>query len=313
MKPEAFYRLRRRATEVPSRLATVGLAVAGLAIGCRDAVGPIVVYDEKIAFTSIRDRFMRIYTMNPDGSAQAVLTADEQTNLDPSWSPDGAQILFTSWRDGDANIYVMDADGSNPIRLTGHPANDRSARFSPAGGRIAFVGERGGDYDIFVMGADGSNPVNITNSPGTVDVDPQWSPDGSRIVFCSTRGSDPAEPVFSLFTMHPDGSDVRRLPVEGGARSPAWSPDGARIAFVSFRDDGDAEIYVMSADGSAQVNLTRRLGLDELPSWSRSGSHIVFSSKRDGVPDIYVMRADGSDPVNLTRDGFWDAMATWRP
>ncbi|MCG8468653.1 MAG: Tol-Pal system beta propeller repeat protein TolB, partial [Gemmatimonadetes bacterium] len=107
------------------------------------------------------------------------------------------------------------------------------------------------------------------------------------------------------------GSDLRRLPFDGGARGPAWSPDGAKIAFTGYRDVGDAEIYVMNADGSSPINLTRRAGVDELPRWSRTGTHILFSTKRGGRPEIYSMRADGTGLTNITRNDVWDAMADW--
>jgi Tol biopolymer transport system component len=54
--------------------------------------------------------------------------------------------------------------------------------------------------------------------------------------------------------MNADGSGQRRLTQRGA--QPLWSPDGRRIAFVSKRD-GNAEIYVMNADGSVQRNMTR--------------------------------------------------------
>ena len=69
----------------------------------------------------------------------------------------------------------------------------------------------------------------------------------------------------------------------------------------------------MNSDGSNQQNLSQMAGVDELPRWSPTGSHLVFSTKRDVRPEIYTMRADGSDPVNVTRDNAWDAMAAWRP
>ena len=57
----------------------------------------------------------------------------------------------------------------------------------------------------------------------------------------------------------------------GDVQTPAWSPDGRKLAFVSQRD-GNAEIYVMNADGSAQENLTRQPANDSHPSWSRDGA-----------------------------------------
>ena len=65
--------------------------------------------------------------------------------------------------------------------------------------------------------------------------------------------------------------------------------------------DGNAEIYLMNADGSAQENITNSpVGADGRPSWSKNGSQIVFMSARDGNQEIYVMGADGSSPKRLT-------------
>ena len=98
----------------------------------------------------------------------------------------------------------------------------------------------------------------------------------------------------------------------GDVQTPAWSPDGRKLAFVSGRD-GNAEIYVMNADGSAQENLTRQPASDSHPSWSRDGRRIVFVSRRDGNSEIYVMNADGSGLRNLTRTPSSDLDPAWSP
>jgi dipeptidyl aminopeptidase/acylaminoacyl peptidase len=72
-----------------------------------------------------------------------------------------------------------------------------------------------------------------------------------------------------------------------------------RIAFVSSRE-GNAEIYLMHADGSGQTNLTKNLSDDTNAVWSPDGSRIAFVSWRDGNDEIYVMHADGSDQTRLT-------------
>ena len=101
-------------------------------------------------------------------------------------------------------------------------------------------------------------------------------------------------------------------PTPGDVQTPAWSPDGRKLAFVSQRD-GNAEIYVMNADGSAQENLTRQPANDSHPSWSRDGGKLAFVSRRDGNSEIYVMNADGSGLRNVTRTPRDDLDPAWSP
>jgi Tol biopolymer transport system component len=81
---------------------------------------------------------------------------------------------------------------------------------------------------------------------------------------------------------------------------------------VSDRD-GNAEIYVMTADGSSPRNLTIHGSDDVSPTWSPDGSQIAFVSDRDGNWEIYVMDADGSNPRNLTHNSADDWGPVWRP
>ena len=64
--------------------------------------------------------------------------------------------------------------------------------------------------------------------------------------------------------------------------------------------DGNAEIYVMRADGSDVRRLTNDSASDASPTWSPDGSAIAFVSDRDGTRDLYVMRPDGQGLTRLT-------------
>jgi Tol biopolymer transport system component len=91
---------------------------------------------------------------------------------------------------------------------------------------------------------------------------------------------------------------------------PAWSSDGIRIAFASHRD-GNWEVYVMNADGSAATNISNRPTRDESPAWSPDGSRVAFVSDRDGNAEIYIMNVDGSGPIHLTNNPAIDLAPAW--
>ena len=85
-----------------------------------------------------------------------------------------------------------------------------------------------------------------------------------------------------------------------------------KIAFSSWRD-GNAEIYVMNADGSNQTRLTNSTAHEDAPKWSPDGTRIAFSSMRDGNWEIYVMNADGSNQTRLTVNPAADVAVNWSP
>jgi TolB protein len=85
-----------------------------------------------------------------------------------------------------------------------------------------------------------------------------------------------------------------------------------KIVFESLRD-GNAEIYVMDADGSNLINLTNHPGPDRSPVWSPDGSKIAFHSLGVGDWEVFVMDADGSNLVNLSNNRGTDAAPDWSP
>ena len=108
--------------------------------------------------------------------------------------------------------------------------------------------------------------------------------------------------------MNADGSEQRRLTSEAWGGELAWSPLGNKIAFVSRRD-GNAEIYVMNADGSGLRRLTRNTVGDRNPVWSPDGRRIAFESNWQ----LNVMNADGSGQRRLTRNGGRNFAPAWSP
>ncbi|GEM_PF-6297509 len=138
------------------------------------------------------------------------------------------------------------------------------------------------------------------------DFFPQWSPDGSQILFVSTRTGN-----YDLFTMNPDGTDLLQLtddPEWDGNAS--WSPDGKQIVFASVRS-GQGDIYAIDADGTNLRQLTDYPNYESQPQWSPDGARILFSRRIDQENfesnfTTIVMDADGANQRDLG-DLFWNA------
>ena len=160
--------------------------------------------------------------------------------------------------------------------------------------------------DVWRVDADGSHLRQLTHSDAP-EFDPEWSPDGRRIVYRSeTEGNS------EIFVMNADGTgavNLTRNPAED--YSPSWSPDGRRIAFASNRSGVLNDIYVMDADGSNVRRVTRNAAVDEYPSWSPDGRRIAFTSDRTGHWDIFVINADGTSEHRITRTG--GKSPSWSP
>ena len=209
-----------------------------------------------------------------------------------------------------------------------------STRDNPAG-TLASASE------IYLMDADGTNARRLTdNNDG--DGLPAISPDGSRIVFDSTRLRSPERPANTphLFVMNIDGSD--QTPLIWGS-SASWSPDGKRIAFHASASGtaaatrvepgapaSDSDIFIADVDGLLAKRATARnlthspTTLDDDADWSPDGKRIVYTSRaqtgrgsnavNDPSAEIFLIDADGSgSPVRLTANDEEERAPAWSP
>ena len=138
--------------------------------------------------------------------------------------------------------------------------------------------------------------ATATATSATADSRASHQDTGGKIVFTSNRTGGQDEIVVA----NADGTG--RVDLNAQGRSPEFSPDGRRIAFASVRD-GNSEMYVMNADGSAQTRLTFNTVYDSRPQWSADGRKLVFTRlTADGNWEIFRMNTDGSDQVDLTNN-----------
>ena len=178
---------------------------------------------------------------------------------------------------------------------------------SPGGGSggIAFVSERSGQPQIWLVDVSTGDQVQLTDlSEGACQ--PDWSPDGKRIVFTSpcSRQRD-TFPGSSLFVQGVAGGYLRQLPASlEGDFDPAWSPDGRWIAYTSLIN-GRRQLMKINLEYLNPIRLSDGSYDDSAPSWSPDGERLAFVRVR-GVSQIWLMDPDGSDPVQFTFSGLID-------
>lgn len=121
---------------------------------------------------------------------------------------------------------------------------------------------------------------------------------------------------FDIHTVRPDGTGDRRLTSTGINLEPAWNPAGTKIAFTSSRT-GNSDLFIMDADGSHLVQVTRRATDERNPQWSPDGRQLAFTSDRTGAPQIFRIAAEPpfGIPVQLTAkfDGGGFFSLAWAP
>lgn len=160
-------------------------------------------------------------------------------------------------------------------------------------GKILFVSNRDGNEEIYVMELDGRNQTRLTQNPGR-DIDPQWSPDGTKIAFLSERGNE-----IGLYVMNTDGSQQKLLTpsilFKDGEFS--WAPDSTRVVYSSFIDN-NSDLSVIDVRGSTEQNLTATDTQWELSSsWSPDGTKIAFYSLY--LHEYFMINSDGSDLTKI--------------
>ena len=142
---------------------------------------------------------------------------------DPSWSPDGKQILFASSLGGSNQLYTINSDGSGLKKVSNLPALRGRSDWSPQNRIVTYSGEPWA-REIFAMNLDGSDQRQISPSGGNSQ-GPSFSPDGQWVTF--TAYFDKFNDIHGceIYIMRVDGSDLRRLTNNDYCDyQPRWGP-----------------------------------------------------------------------------------------
>jgi TolB protein len=274
-------------------------------------------------------------------------------NAESYFSKSGTQLIFQRQEkvgEGCDQQYIINTDGTGLRRVSNGQGRTTCGFFYDNDRRILYSStfkhspacpappdqSRGyvwplGHLEIYTARPDGSDLRPLTDN-GAYNAEATVSPDGSKIIFTSTRHGD-----IDLYVMDIGGTNVRRLTTRVGYDGGAfYSPDGRRIVWraaypVSARDTADyqallearlvrparTEVWVAEADGSNPRQITRLGGANFAPFYHPDGRRIIFSSNyenpRSGAFDLYIMNEDGTGLEKVTTHPDFDSFPMFSP
>ena len=287
---------------------------------------------------------------------------DGGDNAEAYFSFDGSQLTFQSnaekWGNECDQIYAFDWNQDTileeaPARISNGLGRTTCAYFMPGDTTILYastftgdsacpaVPERGEggayvwpiyeDFDIYVSDLEGNLLDTLISGPG-YDAEATVSPDGTKIVFTSTRSGD-----LELYVCDIDGSNIVQvtsgLGYDGGA---FFSPDSKKLVFRSSRptsedevdkykdllaqglvEPTEMELYTCNIDGSELTQVTQLGQANWAPYYHPSGEKIVFSSNHHserGFPfNLFMINTDGTGLQQISFDTAFDSFPMFSP
>jgi len=291
------------------------------------------------------------------------LTYDGKRAGEGYFSPDGNYFIFQSEREPENpfyQIYVLSFLDGETNRVSPGTGKTTCAFFQPGTDAVLFASthldpdavkkqkeeldfrasgkerryswDYDEHYDIFFANRAGTDFVQLTAATG-YDAEGAYSPDGSKIVFCSMRDAYPPKNLSDadqkkleydisyfgeIYIMNADGTDQKRLTdwpgYDGG---PFFTADGERIIWRHFGADGMiADIYTMKLDGSDRRRLTDFGSMCWAPYMHPTGEYTIFTTNKQGFAnfELYIVDSAGEkEPVRVTfTDGF-DGLPVYSP
>jgi Tol biopolymer transport system component len=298
------------------------------------ALSPAFGPDGRLAFTARRDDRWTIVTSRLDGSDPRIESDTARDYWAPAYDPTSGRLLAHGPGPMDpASRFESDAPGSflihQPLRVE---MPDRHVSLIGIRGYLPAIDPTSGEVAtseafarLVASRPDGTGKRVILDLAGADRYrgpdsawGPSWSKDGRWLAFIVGPPFASGASDVDIWKIPAAGGDPTNLTPDSDANDalPDFSPDGRRIVFRSMRD-GNAEIYLMDADGTKVRRLTRNEATDTMPAFSSAGDRVAFTSFRDGNFELYTIAFDEDGqpgpPERLTRSPGHDMHPRFSP
>ncbi len=271
-----------------------------------------------IAYTAENEGTVNLMLLNVATGESAALTSGDNLTLDPAWSPDGKRLAFVSNQtDGQFHVYVMPMENgraSPPVRLTethsfGHARlyfgtfdDHIQPSWSPDGQELMLISNRGISLGSGAIWRARPEPDMMRNARMILReetlyrTEPQWSPDGKRILYSSHRGSQ----NNNLYVLPAEGGEPYQLTHgDWDHFDPRWSPDGERVAYIS-NQHGVSDLRLLRVVGGEERIVEIRSRIYRRPM-GKLEVYLKDASTGQATPArVYLLASNGKTYVPAT-------------
>ncbi|MEQ8475505.1 MAG: PDZ domain-containing protein [Fulvivirga sp.] len=203
------------------------------------------------------------------------------------------------------DVWVTDLSNNRTQRITSTPAVESNPHLSPDGQTIAFSSNRSGDNCVYTVSIKGGEPTRLTWHPSSANVR-GWSPDGSKIIYSTSRDSAPTG-IGYLWSVSANGGPSTKVTEQWGYDG-AYSPDGSKMVvdrvsrweseFRGYRGGQNTPLIVLNLTDWSETLIPNDKSRDIHPIWI--GDNIYFLSDRDGTSNIWSYSPSTSALNQLT-------------
>jgi Tol biopolymer transport system component len=241
-----------------------------------------------------------IYTAPLPGGKARQLTRPEDGAAYPAWTSDSREIIYSATEyQGPRALFRASAATGRAQRISDPAYGALEAQVALAGNRLAFT-QHTEVYNLWRLDVDRPRSLRKIAPTTRLQHSPDFSPDGKSLLFISSRAGS-----RQLWTSGGNGENLVQVTANEAFRTvgrPRWSPDGSEIAFGAEPTlGGDRDVFLVGSRGGVPRPLLRSPAHDMLPSFSRDGRWIYFTSDRGGLFQVWKAPREGDAAVAVTK------------